>query len=126
MSQNTAVYKSFVQALKAKFEEAKAPIVVTDGTDTGLPENKGWVRFESTVNGHKLYVPKSELRMGQCETTCPVAMRNGGRPLPKFNGKIAARFVPDVDLIASTVIPLMADPAERLPANAAPGTRKSS
>lgn len=120
---NTAVYVSFVASLKAKLLECGVPLVESQGTDTGLPENKGWVRFESAVNGHKLYVPKSELRMGLCETTLPIGNCNGAKPLPKVNGKIMTRFTPDADLIADTIVDLMTDPGERIPANKAPSAK---
>lgn len=125
MSQNTAAYKSFVASLKSKLTDAGVQLVETDGTETGLPENKGWVRFESSVNGHKFYVPKSELRMGLCETTLPIGHRNGARPLPKVNGKIMCRFTPDVDLIAETIADLMAGTEDKLPANKKPEPKQA-
>jgi hypothetical protein len=113
-------YVSFCAQLKSKLEDAGVPILVTDGTDTGLPENKGWVRFESSVNGHKVYVPKSELRMGMAETTLPVLHRNGARPMAKVNGKIVCKVLPDVDLLADLMVDLFAEAGEKLPANRLP------
>ena len=127
--QTTAAYKSFVSALKAKADEMGIPLIEAPGTDTGLPENKGWVRFESTVNGHKIYVPKSQVRVGMLDTTLPVGHLNGARDLgakrdgtARVNGKIMCRFMPDVDLVTKTLLPLMADPADRLPANRLPNS----
>lgn len=117
MSENTKVYIAFVESLKQICAEEGIPVQVT--------ENKGWVNFESTVNKHKFYVPKSATVMGLCETTLPVSNRNGARPLAKPNGKIMCKFQADLDLIADTILPLLASSEDSLPANRPP-TRKSA
>lgn len=123
---NVPAYVTFVAALRAKAAEMGIPLIETEGTSTGLPENKNWVRLESPLNGHKFYVPKSAAVMGQCETTLPIQHLNGARPLPKVNGKIVTRFLPLVDTIASEqVLGLFASPDDRLPANRPP-TRKAT
>lgn len=129
-AQNTAAYLTFVAQLKAECEARGIPLVTTEGTETGLPENKGWVRFESAVNGHKTYVPKSELRMGLADTTLPVQMRNGTQTLgvsragkPRVNGKIQCRVQPEVGLIADLMEEFYGDSGNRLPANRIPGQK---
>lgn len=117
---NTPAFTSFVAALKSKCTELGIPLVTTDGTTTGLPENKGWVRFESAENGHKLYVPKSVTKMGLCETTVPCLDKPGASPMKSLNGKIQAKFEPDVDKLVEHVLVLFADPETRLPANKKP------
>jgi hypothetical protein len=125
MSKNEAAFTTFVAALKSKCEDLGIPLVTTEGTSTGLPENKGWVRLESAVNGHKLYVPKSVTKMGPCETTVPCQMKPGSIPMKSFNGKIQTKFQPDVELLVEHVLCLFADPEDRLPANKKP-TRKAA
>ncbi len=127
MSQNTAAYLKFVADLKSECEARGIPLVTTEGTETGLPENKGWVRFESTVNGHKTYVPKSQIRMGLADTTLPVQMRNGTQTLgvdrkgqPRVNGKIQCRVQPEVGLIADLMEEFYGSSADKLPANRLP------
>lgn len=116
-------YVTFVAEVLRLYGELGIPLVTTDGTPSGLPENKGWVRFESAVNGHKVYVPKSVGRMGMVETTLPIQHLNGARPLPKVNGKIMCRHLPDATLLVGNTADLMADPADRLPANRRPAPK---
>lgn len=122
MSEKQAeAYLKFVAELKAEYEAAGVPLVYAEGTPTGLPENRGWVRFESALNGHKVYVPKSARVMGLSETTLPVQHLGGARPLTKVNGKIMARLVAEVPtIVLATVDGLMG--SERIRPNAAPGT----
>lgn len=113
-------YVTFVAALKARLESQGIPLVTAEGTQTGLPENAGWVRLESPVNGHKLYVPKSVTRMGLCETTLPVLNRNGSKHMPKVNGKIVCRVIPEIDVIEGFLSEFYGSTEERLPANRLP------
>ena len=125
--QNTAAYLKFVADLKSECEARGIPLVTTPGTETGLPENKGWVCFQSSVNGHKTYVPKSELRMGKADTTLPVANRAGAESLgvtrsgkPRVNGKIQCRVQPDARLMADLMEEFYGDSRNPLPANKLP------
>lgn len=127
-TQKTApAFISFVAALRAKADEMGIQLVESAGTETGLPQNANWVRLESAINGHKLYVPKSVTQMGACETTLPVESEPGAIPMAKVNGKIVCRFKPDVDLLsADSVLGLMADPDLRLPENKKPARKADS
>lgn len=113
---SASAYESFVAALQALCTELDVPVKVS--------VIKSWVNFESTVNKHKFYVPRSADEMGLCETTLPLADTTPGyAPLPKPNGKIACRFEADLDLIEEHVLPLLASSAERLPANRKPARK---
>ncbi len=105
-------YIAFCAALKEKMEEYAVPLELSAGTTTGLTENANWVCFKSTLTGHKFYVPKSKEAVGLCETTLEIPNDVPGvKPLPKVNGKIFCKFVPDLDLIENGVIPLMMEDA---------------
>lgn len=92
-----------------------------------IREVSKWVCFESLVNGHKFYVPKSTgVAVGLCETTLPIQHLNGARPMSKDNGKIKAKYVPELELISTFVLPLMVDSEERLPENKKGGGGKGS
>lgn len=124
-NQNTAskkpaapVYLGFLEELKARIEEMKVPVRTW--------ELKNFVGFESTVNKHKFYVPKSATEMGLIDTTLEIpAVKDLIMELEKPNGKIARQVIPDVDLLASEVLPLFASSEEQLRANRRPTRRKT-
>lgn len=120
-NQKSAVpaFTTFVTALVERCKELEVPVEVR--------EIKNWVCFESTVNKHKFYVPKSQSEMSDCETTLPIAPTvQGYVPLPKENGKITCRFTPDLDLISTEVLPLMTSSQDKLRENRKPAKKGAS
>jgi hypothetical protein len=101
------------------------PLELTEGTETGLPENQRFVIFRSLLNGHKTHVPKSASRMGNSDTTVPAPL---GTPLSelrtrkgevKVNGKVQQVISSDVDSILATLMHF-ADDTTKLPENKKP------
>ncbi len=112
---STNSYLSFTAALKSKLAAEGVTLRLDPSTPTGLPENAGWVKFESSVNEQKLYVKKSQGQQGFCETTVVIPSSTPGfLPLPKVNGKIHCRYAPDIDLIVKHIAPHLTNSAARL------------
>ncbi len=127
---NTApVYLSLVAAVKSQALALGIPLELTEGTGTGLPENQRFVIFRSTLNGHKLHIPKSSIRMGNSDTTVPSPL---GTPLSelrtrkgevKVNGKVQQVISSDVDSLME-VLMHFADTDSKLPENRKPPGKK--
>lgn len=115
---NQPMFVQFARALSLRLEEAGIEIVRDKTTETGLPQNKGWVRIELAPGvgksaGQKAYIPQAVGPIRRIESTLDLQpdLRRGVMPLPKprsgkpySNGKIRSHLVPDVDKVASLFI----------------------
>lgn len=114
-------YQSFMAELAARIQALGIPVTIED--------RKDWIKLESTVNKHKLYVPRSMTEMSWCHTTLELErVPELITDLPKGPGsigKIECFVAPDVDLIVGTVLPLFASSEEKLRANKRPARRKT-
>lgn len=112
-------YAPFLAALNAKVKAA--------GISTEVRELKDYVCLEFTASGQKLYVPKNVQAVKPLHTTLDVAGLVPGAFRPaKENGKIEAHVEPDLEVIAKDLLPLLADPANRLRANKVPAKKDAS
>lgn len=74
-----------------------------------VKSNVSWIKIESLVNGHKIYISKGKLSVGRVESTMPTWMINGAiRPGFK-NGKISSWLPPTVDAVKQA-LKLLIDP----------------
>lgn len=111
-----APWVEFSQGLGSKLMDAGIELIEDRGTESGFPENKGWVRLEvrsGTSAGTKVYVPRAKTRLGHLETTIPLepdpergvlhlpTPRNGGN---YTNGAIRSHLVADVETAAEIII----------------------
>jgi hypothetical protein len=119
------IYLSLVEEVKNAALEMGIPLELTPGTSTGLPENQRFVIFRSTLNGHKVHVPKSATRMGLSDTTVPAPL---GTPLSslttrkgevKVNGKVQQVIQSNVDSLLAALMHL-GDSDSKLPENKRP------
>lgn len=120
-NQTVPAYQSFMAELSARIQALGVPVTIED--------RKDWIKIESTLNKHKLYVPRSVTEMSWCHTTLPLErVPELITDLPKGPGsigKIECFVAPDVDLLVDQVLPLLASSEEKLRANRRPARRKS-
>lgn len=121
----------FSQGLGSKLMDAGIELIEDRATESGFPENKGWVRLEvrsGTSTGTKVYVPRAKTRLSHLETTIPLepdpergvlhlpTPRNGG---VYTNGAIRSHLVADVEQAAEIIIEAIQrgvqKPAKRVP-----------
>ncbi len=105
-------YQEFLRRLQPAIDKA--------GDAISVIENKAWVKIESLVNGHRLYVAKGKTLVGRVESTLPPHFfRDAIRP-DRDNGRIASWLPVEVRAVAEA-IGVLADPdVEQI----APSTRQ--
>lgn len=119
----TPAWQQFCADLRLLLAELGADTAIT------VEDRANYVKFESTVNKHKFYVPKNKGDVSWIHTTL-LLPREAGRivDLPKGPGsigKIESFVAPDLRLLEDSVIPGMVASGHVLRANRKPARRKT-
>jgi len=89
------LYVQFINEIKAELDILGLPAPTSAPTETGLPENNGWVFIEFGPHGGNtpaLIVPKSKTRMGVLHSHIDLAGVDGYiRPVSN-NGRVVCHF----------------------------------
>ena len=105
--ENTAPATSDKASFELVLESVAAQLAASP---VKVSENKGWVKIESLVNGHKTYVAKQKAKaLVRIETTVDLSGLEGFEPLAKPNGRVAGTITPE---LLGVALEVMAD-AER-------------
>lgn len=117
----TPGYVSFCQSIAADLRAAGIGLAPQATVEHGLEGNKGWVCFRRIDTQQAIYVSRTDAKL-TVHTTLPVDPATPGYVTPpsKPNGKIAAHFAADLDLIKRHLIPLFVGNTPPLRANRTP------
>ena len=121
---------SYVQFCHALVAECRAQGLqpITAGTETGLPQNKGFAFLRFSEDGAALIVPKSVTRMGSLHSHVDLSGADGYIPLEKPNGKVMCLFAPDLEKVRAIVGRFVgaSKRATVVPSKATPGATPSA
>jgi hypothetical protein len=102
--------RAFGQTILAICEELKLPVPTLSPTESGLPENTGWIFVgfgPKSVNSSRelgdtacLIISKS---LTQVHSHLDLDGEEGYLPLPKKCGRVICHFAADIDLIANVI-----------------------
>lgn len=122
------MWAAFAKAVQERIEDEGVELLTDQSTESGLPENKNWVRLEHQQSGNKLYIPKGKGTIRHLETTIELSPdpKRGVLELPKpksgkpyENGAIRSHLTADPVLAASLFVEAIAagavKPAKRTP-----------
>lgn len=127
------IWAQFAASIAARLAENGIELEEDPTTESGFPQNKGFVRLEVKADGPskgiKAYIPLSKTRIGRVETTLELSDEEPGvLPLPEpksgkpyTNGAIRSHLAPDVEVVAGHLIEAvkggMRKPSKRVPRN---------
>jgi len=119
------LYVQFINEIKAELDILGLPAPTSAPTETGLPENNGWVFIEFGPHGGNtpaLIVPKSKTRMGVLHSHIDLAGVDGYLRPVSNNGRVVCHFEPNASKAASALASFVT--ASKRPV--APPTRQST
>ena len=126
---NTAQIPAYV-SLAAKISEELRSLGITvkeqKKTIDGFQGNEGWVCWQHPTTEQKIYLSRTKAGKGIIHTTLSVDPSTPGYKAPKENGKVAAHFEADIDLVRAHLLPLFAGTKEALRAAKRPASRAAS
>lgn len=115
----TPAYVALCVSIASAIEEAGIALRSQSEEIDGIPGNKGWACFEREDNGHKLYVSRALKGEGIVHTTVELDPATPGfvDHMGKAEGKIAAWFKADQELVLRHLVPAFVGVSEPLRAN---------
>lgn len=119
-NKSTPAYVALCGAIGAALEEAGVALKAQANEIDGVQGNMGWACFERQDNGHKVYVRRAaDLKGCIVHTTVELDPATPGfvDHMGKAEGKIAAWFQPDEELVLRHLVPAFVDVSEPLRAN---------
>jgi hypothetical protein len=90
-----SAYEEFMAALETALDRVADRIQVS--------ERKGWIKIESLVNGHKVYIAKSKTAVSRIESTIPANRIKGAAEPDRANGRISSWIPADPNLVAQAI-----------------------
>jgi len=88
-------FEEFMAALQDAIQSAGNGIRVTD--------NRGWVKIESTVNGHKVYVAKGKTAVNRIESTLDPNQLSGATEPDRDNGLIRSHLRAEIEVVSQAI-----------------------
>lgn len=82
------------------------------GKRVSVSENASFMKLESQVNGHKIYLSKGKTVVGRVESTLGVDQVNGAVAAERPNGRIQSWIPADVNAVAEGIRRLASDKTE--------------
>jgi hypothetical protein len=101
---------------RAAFEEFMAQlngVLRKAGDNLTVTEHARWVKIESKVNGHKIYVAKGKNQVNRIESTLPPELVPGAVDPDRKNGRIAS-YIPADPKAMATAIRALVQSEERI------------
>lgn len=92
---NDAAFQRFMVEL--------APALKGLGDRIRIQHNVSWIKIESMVNGHKVYISKGKLAVGRIDSTLPPDLVPGARHAGRYNGRIASWLPADPDSVSKAI-----------------------
>lgn len=108
----TPAFISFTAALVQAAAELGLPKPVTAETETGLPQNKGFVFLRFAPDGAALIIPKSVKAMAKLDSHLDLSGHDGYLNPVDSNGRVICQFAPDVDKVKA-ILPLFVEASKR-------------
>ncbi len=103
---NMTAFERFMHSLRATLEQA--------GPLLSVRSNVSWIKIESRVNGHKIYVSKGKVAVGRVDSTLPAELVPGAKRAETYNGRIASWIPADVERVKNAIDLLVDDRMEPL------------
>lgn len=94
-TEGQVAFERFMARLKAPIEAAHGRVSVKS--------NVAWIKIESRVNGHKVYISKGKFNVGRVDSTIPHELILGARRAPEGNGRIASWLPADEQTVAEAI-----------------------
>lgn len=69
-----------------------------------IENNVSWIKVQSLVNGHKVYISKGKLAVGRVDSTLPPDLLPGALHPTRYNGRIASWLPADVKVVARAIM----------------------
>lgn len=69
-----------------------------------IQHNVSWIKIESLVNGHKVYISKGKLAVGRVDSTLPPNLVSGARHAGRYNGRISSWIPADVESVGRAIL----------------------
>ncbi len=107
MSDPQAEHRLAYEEFIAKLE----PIIRNLGSKVTMTPNKSFIKFESRVNGHRLYISKGKTAVGRVECTLPPGSVDGATEPDRPNGRIAS-WLPVNHEVVGAALEKLGDEAE--------------
>lgn len=104
---------------KVAFEEFMAKMAGTlkkAGNSVEVSEKAGWIKIESTKNGHKIYVSKGKNKVSRIESTLSPDLVEGATEPDRRNGRIASLIPANTEAVESAIDHLVNDEGHIRPA----------
>lgn len=81
-----------------------APALKGMGDRIRVQHNVSWIKIESMVNGHKVYISKNKLAVGRVDSTLPPELVPGARHAGRYNGRISSWLPADVGAVSEAIV----------------------